>query len=126
MARNGYSVKIDNASRELSAKERVMYKDTACCVRLDEATKAGEVVIDIDMWVALSVHNENTADVDYHNYVIVDKDGTRYITGSNGFWNTFTDIWEEMSECEEPWTLTVYRKPSKNYSGKEFITCSIS
>ena len=35
---------------------------------------------------------------DYNNYMIVDKDGTKYITGSPSFWDSFNEIYEEMKE----------------------------
>ena len=35
------------------------------------------------------------------------------------------DIVDEMSESGEEYKLSVYRKDSNNYKGKQFITCSI-
>ena len=81
----GYSVKIVNASKELTAKERVMLKDTTGAVSLDEATQGAPLVIDPDFYAALSVHNEKAEDKDYMKYIIVDKAGTRYVTGSESF-----------------------------------------
>ena len=44
----GYNVKVTNSSKELSARERVAVKDTTNAIPLDEATKTGELVIDVD------------------------------------------------------------------------------
>lgn len=121
----GYSVKILNASKDLSAKERVAIKDTTNAVSLDEATQGAPVVIDPDFYVTLEVHNEKSEDKDYKKHVIVDKAGTRYVTGSESFMSSFVGIMEEMDGSGEEFQVEVYRMPSKNYKGKEFITCSI-
>ena len=63
---------------------------------------------------------------DYYNYVIIDKDGTKYVTGSPSFWSSFKEIWDEMrEESDEEFSISIYKVPSKNYNGKDFITCSI-
>lgn len=126
----GYSVNVTAASRDLSPKERVMIKDTTDCVRLNDAVQESAVIIDVDYWAELSVHNEKAEDKDYPIYVVVDKGGTRYVTGSSSFWNTLMNIWDEMCDLEgdgnaEPWSLKVYQRDSKNRAGKQFITCSV-
>lgn len=121
----GYEVKIVETSKELSAKERIQLKDTTDAIKLDKATKADSVEIDVDYYAELSIHNEKAEDKDYANYVIVDKSGERYVTGSQSFWSSFMNIFNEMANETEPWTLKVYRMPSKNREGKDFITCSI-
>lgn len=120
-----YSVSVREASKELSPKERVQIKDTTDSIRLDEATKENAIIIDVDFYAILDIHNEKSEDKDYSTYVVVDKDGQRYTTGSNSFWNSFINICEEMEEVSEPWSIKVYRMPSKNRAGKEFITCSL-
>lgn len=121
----GYSALIREASRELTAKERVAFKDTTNCVSFDEATANDHVIIDVDMYVILDIHNEHSDDKDYTKYVIVSKDGTRYVTGSESFFTSFMDIFSEMCGVDEEWKLDVYKMESKNYKGKGFITCSI-
>ena len=121
----GYSVKIQFASKELSAKERVMLKDTTGAVPLDEATQGAPVVIDPDFYATLMVHNEKAEDKDYKKHIIVDKAGTRYVTGSDSFKSSFVNIMEEMDGSGEEFQIQAYRMPSKNYKGKEFLTCSI-
>lgn len=121
----GYSVSVIESSKELSAKERVACKDTTGCTGLDDATHLDDVIIEPDFWVRLSVHNEKSKDKDYEKFIIVAKDGTRYVTGSKSFVSAFMDIVSEMDGTGEEYAIKVYRMPSKNYSGKEFLTCSI-
>lgn len=121
----GYSVKILNASKELSARDRVAVKDTTNAIALDDATKETPLVIGIDYYVELAVHNEKSEDKDYKKYVVVDKSGNKFVTGSESFFTAMLEIMEEMPDSGEDFEIQVYRMPSKNYKGKEFLTCSI-
>lgn len=124
MART-FSVTIEETSRELSAKERIQIKDSTDAVKLDKVlTYDNDLVIDVDMYAVLEIHNEKSETPDYESYVIVDKNGTRYTTASPSFWNSFMDIWEELKD-EPDWKLKVYKMPSRNRDGKAFITCSV-
>lgn len=121
----GFEAKIREASKELSAKERVKYKDTTNAVQLDEVTQQGAVTITPDFYIVLDIHNEHSEDKDYVKYVIVDKAGTKFVTGSESFFSAFKSIVDEMDGSGEEYDIEVYRLPSKNYKGKEFLTCSI-
>lgn len=121
----GFEAKIREASKELSAKERVKFKDTTNAVQLDEATKDNTLRIAPDFYVILDIHNEHSEDKDYVKYVIVSKEGTKYVTGSESFFSAFKSIVDEMGGTDEEYEVEVYRLPSKNYKGKEFLTCSI-
>lgn len=123
-----YSVKVVESSKELTKKETVMFKDLSDAVNLSEFIDEhdGAVMIDVESWVKLTIHNEKAKDdqnKDYTNYVVVDKNGTRYYTGSESFWSSFNDIWCDMNDSEEEWNLKVYKKQSKGK--KDFITCSV-
>lgn len=123
-----YSVTISESSKELTAKERIALKDTTGAIHLDKATsEAGDagVIIHVDAYAVLDIHNDKSDDKDYKNYILMDKDGTTYVTGSQSFWNAFMNIYEEMEDEDEEWAIKVYRRPSKNYANKDFITCSI-
>lgn len=122
---DGYSVKIRTCSKELSHKERVQFKDTRNAVSMDDLTKDGPVLLDVDFYAILDVHNERSESVDYTVCLLVDKGGTKYRTGSESFMSTLDGIMDDMSGCDEPWQLEVSRCPSKNYKGKEFLTCSV-
>lgn len=123
-----YSVKVVESSKELTKKETVMFKDLSDAVNLSEFIDehGGAVMIDVESWVELAIHNEKAKDgqnKDYTNYVVVDKNGTRYYTGSESFWSSFKDIWCDMNDSTEEWSLKVYKKQSKGK--KDFITCSV-
>ena len=121
----GYSVNIREVSRSITAKERVKLKDTTNAIALDEVTQEAKFVFEPDYYAILDVHNEQSEDKDYIKYVIVDKAGTKLVTGSESFFTSFKDIMDEMEGCDEEFSIEAYRMPSKNYKGKEFITCSI-
>ena len=125
-----YKAKVCEASRELTAKEKIMLKDTSNAISLDEMTQEAQfnnekVVLNIDYYVMIDVHNDKADDKDYQQFILVDKDGKKYYTGSTSFINNFIDIFEELTEAGEEVTIEIYRKESKNYKGKEFITCSV-
>ena len=122
----GYSVSVVESSKELTAKEKVMLKDVSNAIKLDEATQNGKVIIKPVAYVVLSIHNEKSDNKDYENYLIIDENNDKYVTGSASFWNSFCDIWSDMAGEDEDWMLECYRLPSKNYKGKDFLTCSIA
>lgn len=123
----GYEVKIIESSKELSARERISLKNFDEMIALDEAVNAEtpRLMIDVSGYVVASVHNEKSDNVDYNKFIIIDKDGQRYITGSNPFFSSFKEIWDEMDGENEDWAITVYKRESNNYKGKEFLTCTI-
>ena len=126
--RTEFNITIKESSKtDLTARERVLLKDTSNAVKLDEVvTEDGTpFVLSPAAYAVLAVHNEKAKsdDKDYEQYLILDSDGNKYVTGSQSFWNSFTDIWSDMEG--EPFELSIYKKPSKNYAGKCFLTCSI-
>ena len=123
--RTDYNVTVEECSKELSLKEKVKLMDTTSAIRLDKATTEGAILINPDFWAVLAIHNEKSQDKDYKNYLIVDKDGSRYVTGSESFWSSFTDIMNEMADSDEQFSIRAYRADSKNRPGKQFITCEI-
>ena len=123
----GYECKVINASKELSARERIKVKDLSNAIALDTAvTDDTPLMISPLFDVELEVHNEKSKDKDYKKYVIVDVAGNKYQTGSESFWTAYKDIMTELGDDTEDVTLEVYRVPSKNYAGKSFITCSLA
>lgn len=123
---NGYTTSILEASKQLTKKESVLLKDLTNAIQLDPATEGDcHVPFKPQFYAIISVHNESSKEKDYKKYVLVDKDGTKYVTGSESFWDSFNNIWTEMEDSDEDWELDVYKQPSKNYAGKGFLTCSI-
>lgn len=123
-----YTATIAFASKELSALEKVKLKDVKRAIRLDVATANESITIAPAYYVVIDIHNEKSDDKDYQNYVIVDINGERYVTGSKSFFNAFTDIFDEVKELiddGEAVEIEIYQLPSKNYSGKKFLSCSL-
>ena len=123
-----YEVTIRESSKELTPKERIKIKDLSNSQNLDALTQNEDsVIIDYDYHVILDIHNEKSKDrPDYQNVVVVDKAGNKFNTGSNSFITALEEIIDEMADAgEENIQIEVYRKPSKNYKGKDFITCSV-
>ena len=131
MARADYSTKIVNASRELTVKEKITLKDFNDCVGLDTVvTEEQGIIIDPDVIVEVDVHNERAKDdKDYTTIVILDKDGTKYNTSSNSLKESVQDIMDELADLDEAdkadLKIKVFKKPSKNYSGKYFLTATV-
>jgi hypothetical protein len=128
---SNYSASIVEASRELTAKERVMFKDLGNAIKLNDLadgaqTNGAKAIIDgVADYAIVAIHNEASEDVDYNNYLIIDKAGNKYYTGSTPFWNSFKGIWDEMHESGEEWGIQLNLIPSKNYAGKTVLTCSL-
>ena len=121
-----YKAMVEDASWTMTAREKLRYTDLMDAIQLDEATQSGDVIIDVDKWAVINVHNEKSDTVDYMKYVIIDKDEQVYVTGSESFWKSFVQIYEVMSdEGETTYSIKVYRRESKNYKGKDFLTCRI-
>ena len=120
-----YSVKIAGASWELTPKDRVKFKDTGDATKLDtivtEKTPLKGFVP--TGYVILLVHNDRSSNPDYNQYIIIDNNGKKYVTGSDSFFNSFMNIWTELDE--EDFSICIYKKESKNYKGKYFLSCSL-
>lgn len=122
----GYKVTIRETSKELSARERIMMKDTTNATKLDEVVEEDKpLVIKPVAYAVLDVHNEKSDNKDYPNYILTDEEGHKFVTGSESFWSTFKEIWDEMLNEEESFEIEIYKQESKNYKGKFFLTCSI-
>ena len=130
-ANENFVATIREASRELTAKERVMFKDFANAIPLVDFVSAkresGEkAIIDIKDYVVIDVHNPMASDnTDYTVYLVIDSKGDKYYTSSNPFWSAFNNIATEMQGSDEQWGIEAVLIPSKNYKGKEILTCSL-
>lgn len=124
-----YSVIIRESSRELTAKEKIAYRDFGNAIKLDENLADDDsMLIAPKDYVILDVHNEKAkGNKDYTKYVIIDVGGNKYVTGSESFFTRFIEIYQTMAEDApgEEYQIECYKKPSKNYAGKSFISCSL-
>lgn len=124
MSNVNYSTVVESASKQLTARERIMVKDFTNAIKLDMATAEGKPLVIIpDYYAVIAVHNDKSDNKDYKKYVIVDTEGNKFVTGSENFFNTFMNIYEEMAG--EQFSISIYQSPSKNYKNKTFLTCSI-
>lgn len=128
--REEYNATIAESSIQLTKKEEIAFKDISDAYGLDSIiTESDDKVITPVGYVVIDVHNEKSDNKDYTKYVIIDDNGNKYVTGSESFFDSFMDIWEGMlgedGKPEEDFEIKIYKKPSKNFSGKSFLTCSI-
>lgn len=126
-----YVATIRESSRELTAKERVMFKDFSNATSLvdfvNAEREAGEkAILSVAEYVVIDVHNPKAQDnTDYTVYLVIDKEGNKYYTSSQAFWSAFNNIATEMKDSDEEWGIEAVLIPSKNYKGKEILTCAL-
>lgn len=122
---DNYTAKVERATIELSAKDRIRIKNFSSAHALDEiVTEESPLMIDMAFYAVVNVHNPKGKDkTDYDKCVIVDNSGEMYVTGSNNVIRQLDDISSEMGG--EPFCIEVYKRPSKNYKGKCFMSCNI-
>ena len=113
-----YSSTIIESLKELTGKEKVRFKDLTASKKIDEeVTETQSLKIALDNYIILSVHNPKAEQIDYNVVIVVDKDGNSYYTSSTTFERA-------LKEAEE-WGIEVVKKPSSNYKGKFFLTCTV-
>ena len=121
-----YSVEIKETSKELSKIERVKMKDVGNAIKLDSIlVDDTPLIITPVAYAVLKIHNDKATPTDYDNYLIIEENGSKYVTGSPSFWDSFLNIWTELGDITGEWSLEIYKKESKNYTGKHFISCSV-
>lgn len=123
-----YKTAIRESSKELSTREKIKVKDLTSALAIDKVVEPEKsLVIAPDFYAYLLIHNEKLPEneQDYETMVIVDKSGTKYYTGSDSAISSFVDIFEDMSETGESFEIEFYKRESKNYGGKHFITCTL-
>ena len=129
------TVKIAMASREFTKVQKIALQNTSECISLDAeleklAKEGKQLLISPKDYVILDITTDKpnlSGNENYKNMIVIDRNGTRYATGSNSFMEAFINIFEIMHEDEEDpqYDIVVERKDSKNYKGKYFLTCNI-
>lgn len=127
MSDRGYKAIIEESSKELTAREKLKFTDTTNMVKITDLLKADpEYVLEPKAWAVLNIENAKAQqDKEYKNYIIEDVNGVLYYTGSESFWNSFSDIYDIMKDEKEKWEIKIYKVPSKNREGQNFINVSI-
>ena len=122
-----YKSEIVNTSIEnMSKVEMVALKDVTDCVLLERYLEENgdECILEVKDFVELHVENDRAESREYTVLVLIDKDGIKYRTGSESFKRAFMDIFADLKD-EVGWGIKVFGKPSRNYNGKNFLTCSV-
>lgn len=131
---NGYKAVVKESVKGLTAREKIAIKALNDVAELsDLVTPEQAIMINIDNVVTVQVHNEKSDNQDYNKYVYIDKDGTKYVSGSEPLYTTVKDILSdiedaiadgEMDETEDI-TIKVMKKESANYKGQMFLTAEL-
>lgn len=117
---------ISTSLKEMTKVELVAMKDVTDCILLERYLEQNgdEVILEVKDYVELHVENDRSESKEYDVLVLIDTGGTKYRTGSDSFKRAFLDIFNEL-QGETGWGIKVFGKPSKNYNGKNFLTCSV-
>ena len=131
---NGYKAVVKESVKGLTAREKIAIKALNDVTELNDLiTPEQAIMINIDNVVTVQVHNEKSDNQDYNKYVYIDKDGTKYVSGSEPLYITVKDILSdiedaiadgEMDETEDI-TIKVMKKESANYKGQMFLTAEL-
>ena len=128
-----YKSEITFASKELTKREKVMLSDVSSATKFDEVVKGVDETFDIEpvAYAVVSIENDKAkGEKQYEVIVILDAAGNKFVTGSQSFREAFIGIWDQMTDNGviaegEEFSIRVYKRPSKNYSGKAFISCAL-
>lgn len=128
-----YKSEITFASKELTKREKVMLSDVSSATKFDEVLKGVDETFDIEpvAYAVVSIENDKAkGEKQYEVIVILDAAGNKFVTGSQSFREAFIGIWEQMTDNGviaegDEFSIRVYKRPSKNYSGKAFISCAL-
>ena len=116
---------IVETSRELTARERLKFLDSAKATKLDEATEAGAFTLSPADYAIVERSDDSEDGETYNMIVILATDGEFYTSGSSSLIESFLTIFNTMKDEGEPYEIMVERKESKKRPGKYYLTCSI-
>nr|DAI93586.1 MAG TPA: ssDNA binding protein [Caudoviricetes sp.] len=131
---NGYKAVVKESVKGLTAREKIAIKALNDVTELNDlVTPEQAIMINIDNVVTVQVHNEKSDNQDYNKYVYIDKDGTKYVSGSEPLYTTVKDILSDIEdaiadgEMDETGDITikVMKKESANYKGQMFLTAEL-
>lgn len=126
----GYRAEIIEGSRVFNKVEKILIT-AGTHTPLEADIAQADVVVDIEWWAKVAIHNEKSENKDYNVFLVKDKmTGIIYQTSSSSFIASFENIWNIMTEDMEDTTHPCYsivckQKESNNYKGKFFFTCDI-
>ena len=125
-----YDIKIIESSRDFTAREKLLICHTETAKKIDEAIKTTEdslIITPVD-YALIEIHNDKFEEAnkkDYEQIIIIDDNGERFVTGSMSFIENFMNIFFTMKDEDEKYQVKIYKRDSKNFKDKQFITCEI-
>lgn len=124
-----YEVRIIESSKEMTAREKIRYKNFSAAIALDSLVEDenSQFTIEPIAFAAFAVHNDKAEHKDYNLYIIEDRGGNLYKTGSEAFFTRFKEIFNTMNEDApgEVYTVSVIKRPSAKYKGKYILLCQL-
>lgn len=121
-----YTSEIIESMKPLSGKEKVRYRDLTASRKLDEeVSEDASLVVMLANYIKIKVHNSKADNPDYNVMIVVDKDNNSYYTSSETFMRALEGVVKDMEGETEEWGIEVVKKPSSNYKGKFFLTCTV-
>ena len=123
---NDYTSEIIESMKPLSGKEKVRYRDLTASKKLDEeVSEDASLIVMLANYIKIKVHNSKADNPDYNVMIVVDKEGNSYYTSSETFMRALEGVVKDMEGETEEWGIEVVKKPSSNYKGKFFLTCTV-
>lgn len=116
--------------KELSFRERARLVKLANEKKIDKELAIAEdkkLVIKPDYYAILDVHNPAADNEDYSVLCFVCGDDL-YTTSSETLKDSYLELLQLAKDSNESldFAIEIYGVPSKNYSGREFFTCTIA
>lgn len=121
-----YTSVIEHSFRPMTTIQKFNVRDTSGAIGINDMVQENNGVFDIDSIVNVcvcNVHNDmvqDEANVDYKNYFLIDKDGSRYYTSSDTLFddimaicNLITESEKETGKTIEAFSIVVKQFPSK-------------
>ena len=124
-----YEVKLVESSRELTARDKIRFKNFSAAVALDTlvADEKESFSFIPTGYAIFNVHNERAENIDYPLYIIEDKAGNLYKTGSLSFFGRFKEIFDTMMQDApgEDFSVSAIKRPSARYKGKYILLAQL-
>lgn len=122
----GFESKITACSNsEMSKRDQLKMMDLTNAIQLENAITAnGQVEITPEIWAIVAIVNPRSkGEKEYTKFVLIDDAGKKWQTGSESFMQAFKQINDFMEG--EPFSIVAYGVESKNFPGRNFLTCAI-
>lgn len=126
-----YKSTITNMSSNITRFQAVMMTGSHDNLSIGDIVEKGRALYFRPVgWLTQHIVNSKSDDGEYDQLLILADDGTVYSTGSTSFMESFYSLMDSIDDMEESeipadWQIKATARDSKNYKGKQFLTCSI-